>query len=65
MSELINLKITDIDSDRMIVSIRQAKGKKDRNVMLPDNLLKLLRTYFLEYNPKIYHDIQLQVSEKF
>ena len=33
MSELINLKITDIDSDRMIVSIRQAKGKKDRNVM--------------------------------
>jgi site-specific recombinase XerD len=54
ISELINLKITDIDSDRMIVSIRQAKGKKDRNVMLPDNLLKLLRTYFLEYNPKIY-----------
>ena len=62
MSELINLKITDIDSDRMIVSIRQAKGKKDRNVMLPDNLLKLLRTSFLEYNPKIYQVANTTIS---
>ncbi len=54
ISELINLKITDIDSDRMVVFIRQAKGKKDRTIMLSDNLLKLLRDYFLKYNPKIY-----------
>jgi len=54
ISELIHLKISDIDSDRMVVFIRQAKGKKDRTVMLPENLLKLLRNYFLKYNPKTY-----------
>jgi hypothetical protein len=45
------------------VSIRQAKGKKDRNVMLPDNLLKLLRTSFLEYNPKIYQVANTTISK--
>ncbi len=54
ISELIHLQVKDIDSDRMVVFIRQAKGKKDRTVMLPENLLKLLRNYFLEYNPNSY-----------
>jgi len=54
ISELINLKVADIDSERMLVSINQAKGKKDRVVMLPQNLLKLLRTYFQDYSPKEY-----------
>ena len=41
VSELINLKLTDIDSDRMVVNIRKAKGNKDRQIMLDESLLKL------------------------
>lgn len=52
VGELINLKITDIDSSRMIINIRDAKGGRDRQVMLPQSLLELLRKYFLEYRPK-------------
>lgn len=54
LSELINLKIPDIDSKRMTVYIKQAKGKKDRRVMLSEKLLILLREYFKEYKPKLY-----------
>lgn len=54
VSEVINLKINDIDSKRMIIHIRNAKGNKDRIVPLSDNILKLLRCYFLEYKPKEY-----------
>lgn len=52
VSEVINLKIKDVDSKRMIITIRQAKGNKDRIVKLSDNILPLLRQYFKEYIPK-------------
>ena len=52
VSEIVALKIKDIDSARMVINIRQGKGKKDRIVMLSDKLLALLRTYYLEYKPK-------------
>lgn len=51
MSETINLKITDIDSSRMQIRIRQAKGGKDRYVMLSVNLLSQLRTYYKIQQP--------------
>jgi site-specific recombinase XerD len=54
ISELINLKVVDIDSDRMLVHIHNAKGKKDRMVMLPESLLIILRAYFKIYKPKTY-----------
>jgi len=54
VSEVINLKITHIDSSRMVINIIQAKGKKDRQVMLPESLLKLLRAYFKQYKPEEY-----------
>ncbi|MFC0605598.1 tyrosine-type recombinase/integrase [Winogradskyella pulchriflava] len=54
ISELINIKIIDIDSNRMLVHIHNAKGKKDRMVMLPENLLITLRAYFKIYKPKTY-----------
>jgi integrase/recombinase XerD len=44
--ELIQLQIGDIDSDRMLIRIRQGKGKKDRNVMLSPRLLQELRDYW-------------------
>ena len=54
VSEVINLKIEDIDSKRMIINIRQAKGNKDRIVPLSQNILNLLRIYYKEYKPEIY-----------
>ena len=54
VSEIINLKIVDIDSKRMIFTIKQSKGRKDRIVALSQKVLELLREYFLEYNPKEY-----------
>ena len=52
VSEVCNLLISDIDSKRMIITIRQAKGRKDRIVALSDKVLEILREYFLEYKPK-------------
>lgn len=54
VSEIINLKITDIDSKRMIINIIQAKGRKDRIVPLSLKILELLRNYFKEHRPKEY-----------
>lgn len=54
VSEVINLKIEDIDSKRMIINIKQAKGKKDRIVPLSKNILELLRNYYKEFKPKEY-----------
>jgi integrase/recombinase XerD len=54
ISECINLKIKDIDSSRMQIRVEQAKGKKDRYTILSEKTLYFLRTYFLEYKPKVY-----------
>lgn len=53
-SELTNLKVKDIDSERMVVNIQDAKGRKDRLTLLSKNVLYLLRQYFREYKPKTY-----------
>ena len=47
-SEVVNLKITDIDSDRMILRVEQGKGYRDRNAMLSPALLTLLRAWWRE-----------------
>lgn len=54
LSELLQLKISDIDSHNMIIRINNGKGKKDRVVMLSDKLLADLRTYFTLYKPIDY-----------
>ena len=54
VSEIVNLQIGDIDSKRMVILLRQAKGKKDRIVMLSERLLIMLRAYFKEYRPKTW-----------
>jgi site-specific recombinase XerD len=45
-AELANLKITDIDSQRMVVHVRGGKGRKDRDIMLSPNLLEELRQHY-------------------
>lgn len=66
VSEVVNLKIEDIDSKRMIINIRQAKGRKDRVVPLSGTVLNTMREYFKEYRPKQYlfngQDGRLQYS---
>ncbi|HRO46540.1 tyrosine-type recombinase/integrase [Agriterribacter sp.] len=52
VSEIVNLKISDIDSGRMQILVRSAKGKKDRYVNLSPLLLDILRQYIKEYKPR-------------
>jgi integrase/recombinase XerD len=46
LSEVIGLRVDDIDSKRMVIRVRQAKGRRDRYVMLSPRLLALLREYW-------------------
>jgi len=52
LSEIINLKVSDIDSRNMQVFIEKSKGKKDRYVNLPQSILDQLRMYYKVYRPK-------------
>lgn len=54
VSEIIGLKLEDIDSKRMMIHLHGAKGKKDRMVPLSKVLLATLREYYLSYHPKEY-----------
>jgi site-specific recombinase XerD len=51
VSEVVNLLVGDIDSQRQIICVRQGKGRKDRQVMLSPRLLDLLRGYWKAYRP--------------
>ena len=54
LNELLHLKISDIDSENMLIHIRLSKGNKDRVVMLPPTLLPELRNYYKVCHPKDY-----------
>jgi site-specific recombinase XerD len=54
VSELINLKWQHIDRSRMVINVIQAKGAKDRQVMLAPELISLLEQYYRQYKPKEY-----------
>ena len=67
VGELINLKWSNIDISRMIINIIQAKGKKDRQVSLSEDLIPLLEKYWNEYKPKEYvlnGQFSIQYSER-
>src|SRR5262245_31648312 len=51
VSEVTQLRLADIDSQRMVIRIRQAKGQKDRLVMLSPRLLEILRQYWKAVRP--------------
>jgi len=54
VSEVLNLKISDIDSKRMVINIVNGKGRKDRIVPLSKKVLELLRKYWLKFKPDAY-----------
>jgi integrase/recombinase XerD len=51
-TEVTSLKVSDIDSKRMIIRVEQGKGGKDRNVMLSPHLLNLLRAWWKAARPQ-------------
>jgi integrase/recombinase XerD len=51
-AEVCNLKVTDIDSDRMLIHVDNGKGGRDRKAMLSPGLLDLLRDYWREARPE-------------
>jgi len=54
IGEALHLTLTDIDSKRMMIHVKKAKGNKDRYLPLSSNILVLLRDYFKLYKPKLY-----------
>lgn len=66
-SELLNLKLDHLDGQRKVLRVVNSKGAKDRDIALPEALLKLLRQYFVIYKPKVYlfngqHRLQYSAS---
>jgi site-specific recombinase XerD len=51
-SEVVSLKLADIDSERMVIRVEQGKGRKDRYAMLSEHLLHLLRAYWKASRPQ-------------
>jgi site-specific recombinase XerD len=51
VSEVVRLRLTDIESDRMLIRVEQGKGRKDRSTLLSTRLLTELRAYWKLYRP--------------
>jgi site-specific recombinase XerD len=68
LSEIANLKVSDIDSKRMVLRVEQGKGKKDRNGLLSPRLLEVLREWWLIGQPTTWlfpgRDPLLPISTK-
>ncbi|WP_241780993.1 tyrosine-type recombinase/integrase [Cochleicola gelatinilyticus] len=52
IGEALSMKLTDVDSDRMLLFVQGAKGRKDRYTLLSEKFLNLLREYYKIYRPK-------------
>ncbi len=53
-SELMNLRLTDIDSKRMALTIVNSKGKKDRAIPISENLMERIKSFYFSYKPTVY-----------
>lgn len=63
--EVLNIKLTDIDSNRMVLYVKDAKGGKDRMVPISQKLVEELRDYFLKFRPKLYLFEGIEKGEKY
>ncbi|HPP91143.1 site-specific tyrosine recombinase/integron integrase [Tenuifilum sp.] len=64
-SELLNLKIGDVDSKRHMLIIRNSKGYKDRQVPISDKTIEMLRTYYKAYKPQKWLFEGDQINEQY
>lgn len=64
-SELLNLKIGDVDSKRHMLIIRNSKGYKDRQAPISDKTIEMLREYYKMYRPKIWLFEGQKIAEKY
>ena len=68
VSEVVNLRLADVDSGRMTIRVCQGKGNKDRYTILSSRLLTELRTYYRECKPRFwlfhgtYNDRQMHIG---
>lgn len=65
VGEVLNMQSKHIDSSRMIINIIAGKGKKDRQVQLPESILQLLREYYKTYRPKGNYLFEGQFKEQY
>lgn len=65
ISGALNIKVSDIDSERLEIYVSQGKGAKDRLVSLPEALLIILRQYYVVYKPPLYLFQGLSISGKY
>jgi site-specific recombinase XerD len=71
-TEASRLKVSDIDSQRMVIHIREGKGLRDRDVPLTPKLLEALREYWRWKKPRVYlfpskladHEVEQPISDK-
>lgn len=54
VGETVRLQIKDIDTKRMLIKVRQGKGRKDRYTLLSEVALKQLKKYYLLYKPELW-----------
>lgn len=54
VGETVKLQINDIDSDRMLLHVRNGKGIKDRYTILAPSMLEVLRKYYKKYRPELW-----------
>ena len=54
VSEVVALRVEDIDGERKVIHVKQTKGRKDRLIPLPEALLRDLRAYYKAYRPKTF-----------
>jgi site-specific recombinase XerD len=54
ISEVLHLKLADIDMDRKQLVVRQSKGRKDRYIVLPESTIPLLLNYVSSFKPQYY-----------
>ncbi len=64
-SELLNLKPKDIDSNRNVLIIKNAKGRKDRIAPISDKIIEMLRDYYKMYKPKVWLFEGQRVGERY
>jgi site-specific recombinase XerD len=64
LSEIINLRVCDIDSKQMRIFVSQGKGNKDRFTVLPQTTLEVLREYWLERRPKDWLFVRKNSGER-